>query len=393
MKNKKSVFNFALEPCENTLKQFDECTNEPFVISAALMPDAHSGYVAPIGSVIVTKDYIVPSWVGYDIGCGMIAGKITGDENIIKKVQENTQKLFEKVQEYVPMGMGKVNHIQNVTKETKNQFKELLETFKYGKYDKEIFKYIKNKALSHLGSLGDGNHFIELLQESSIRHTNQNQNLWLVVHSGSRGIGHKVAAHYMKEAAHKDKKFEITAPLKADSQKGKEYLNILDFGLNFALLNRLEMAKKVELALQEVLGNNDLKFELWTNKNHNHAIKENDFFIHRKGATPAKLGERGIIPANMKDGCYLVEGLGNKDFLESSSHGAGRRLSRTQTKKSITLAEFKHSMEGICGTVKQGTLDEAPQAYKNISKVMELQKDSVKIIKHLTPIINWKGER
>ena len=170
-------------------------------------------------------------------------------------------------------------------------------------------------------------------------------------------------------------------------------MNILDFGLEFALLNRMEMAYKVRDVLREVLNISNLDFSMWTNKNHNHAIFEGEYLIHRKGATPAKKGERGVIPGNMRDGSFLVEGFGDKDFLESSSHGAGRIYSRVQAKKNISMKEFKDSMEGICGTVTFETLDEAPQAYKNINLVMEVQKSSVKIIKHLKPIINWKGEK
>lgn len=380
----KYITNFAINPDENTLKQFEECCSQDFVVKASLMPDAHSGYVAPIGSVLVTKDFVVPAWVGYDIGCGMIACKF--DSSLLNKIKKNANEIFSLVQKKVPMGMGELNHIQNVSSQTKDEFKKLLIKFKEGEYDSEIFKFLKNKALSHLGTLGDGNHFIEIGET-------ENKELWLVIHSGSRGIGHKVATHYMKEVSGEDKKFEDTFPIKSDSQLGKEYLNILDFGLEFALLNRLEMAYKVREVLREVIGDHNIDFELWTNKNHNHAIFENGHFTHRKGATPAKKGERGVIPGNMRDGCFLVEGLGNNEFLESSSHGAGRLMSRTQAKVNITLKEFEDSMKGIVGTIREGTIDEAPAAYKNVFDVMNAQKSSVKVISHIKPIINWKGSR
>ena len=283
------------------------------------------------------------------------------------------------------MGEARYNHIQNITLDTKNKFKKLLEKFKSKEHDNEIYKYIKNKSISQLGTLGSGNHFIEL----SLNETKDE--LWFIIHSGSRGIGHKVAEIYMKKASKNETKYEETHPLKDDSLEGKEYLNILEFGLEFALLNRIEMAEKVKIALKEILNDENITYEIWTNKNHNHAIYENGFYIHRKGATPAKKKERGVIPANMRDGCFLVEGLGNKEFLESSSHGAGRVLSRIQAKKQITMKEFETSMIGIIGTINEKTIDEAPKAYKNIYDVMEMQKKSVKIIKHLKPIINWKG--
>ncbi len=150
------------------------------------------------------------------------------------------------------------------------------------------------------------------------------------------------------------------------------------------------MSYKVIGVLEEVFGEK-LKTELWVNKNHNHAILEKGKYIHRKGATPAKKGERGIIPGNMRDGCFLVKGLGNPKFLYSSSHGAGRILSRKQAKEKITMEQFKESMKGIRGTISMKTLDEAPMAYKNINAIMDAQKESIEIIKLIQPIINWKG--
>ncbi len=384
--NNKQISNFALDLDENTKSQFDSCCSEDFVVKAALMPDAHSGYVAPIGSVFVTKDRVVPSWVGYDIGCGMIACKVKGIRDV-GEVEGKAKEIFEDLQKRVPMGMGKLNHIKEVSSHTRESFKRLLLDFKGGEYREEVYKFLRNKALSHLGTLGDGNHFIELSRSED------NEELWFVIHSGSRGVGYKVAEFYMKEASGDSKKFEVTSEIDVNSIKGKEYLNILNFGLEFALLNRLEMAYKVRDCLRDVLKNEKIDFELWCNRNHNHAIEENGFYIHRKGATPAKKNERGVIPANMRDGCFLVEGLGNKDFLESSSHGAGRRMSRNETKKRVSMKEFEDSMKGIVGTVREGTLDEAPAAYKNIFDVMEKQKDSVRIVKRLIPIVNWKGER
>lgn len=400
---KKQITNFAIELDDNTKNQFEHCCEQDFVVSASLMPDAHIGYVAPIGSVLVTKDYLVPAWVGYDIGCGMIACKIIGVS--FDKVKEKANQIYLEVNKVIPMGEGKYNHIQDVSKETKEKFKELLNKFKEKEYNEEVFRFLKNKALSHLGTLGGGNHFIELGYDSE-------KNIWLIIHSGSRGVGHTVATKYMKKASGKSKGYEATHPIKVDSLEGREYLNILDFGLEFALQNRLEMAYKVRDILREVVGKN-VNFELWCNKNHNHAIKietqdlrgelvkpkeskesdtnETQYYIHRKGATPAKKGERGVIPANMKEGCFLVEGLGNRDFIESSSHGAGRKMSRTQAKNSITMKNFKEQMQGIVGTISEKTLDEAPDAYKNIYDVMEKQKESVKVLEHVKPIINWKG--
>ena len=394
----KQITNFAIDLDEQTQKQFENCYNKKFVISASLMPDAHKGYVAPIGSVFITKDYIIPSWVGYDIGCGMIACKFK-KKDILKQIKKYDFHIFDQVKSVIPMGQGNISKHNKITQETKIQFKELIKNLKEKEYNKEIFKLLNTQSLAHLGTLGSGNHFIELgfidTQENQNKKEEQEINqdeVWVIIHSGSRGIGHKIATHYMKIAANKKDKFEETYPLKIDTREAKEYLNILEFTQEFALLNRLEMAYKVRDVLRETLNDKILDFELWINKNHNHAIEQNNnTFIHRKGATPAKKGEKGIIPANMKDGSYLVEGKGNKDYLESSSHGAGRKLSRAKARKTLNLENFKKDMKNIIAETNKDTIDESPQAYKDINEVMKAQEKSVKVIAHIKPLINWKG--
>jgi|TARA_Y100000310_G_scaffold237663_1_gene240964 tRNA-splicing ligase RtcB len=382
----KKIYNHGIDIDKETLKQFKNCYSEKFVHSAALMPDAHLGYVAPIGAVLKTKEFVVPSWVGFDIGCGLIAIRIKG-KDLVKKVRKNKEKIYKIVSKEIPMGLGRYNEEKKITEKTKKEFQKILNDFGKKEYDKNIFNYIKNSAIKHLGTLGAGNHFIEIGYDSKTE-----KELWLIIHSGSRGIGHSVAKKYMiKASKNKEKKeYEKTFPLKADSEIGKEYLNVLEFGLSYALLNRLEMAYKFVESLNKIF-NENLKYELWVNKNHNHAIYERGYFIHRKGATPAKKGERGIIPGNMKDGSFLIEGKGNPKFINSSSHGAGRRISRKEARKEYTINQFKKSMEGVIGNISERTLDELPMAYKDIFKVMEYQKESVKIVKHIKPIINWKG--
>tara|TARA_Y100000034_G_scaffold127095_1_gene179360 strand:+ start:3712 stop:4866 length:1155 start_codon:yes stop_codon:yes gene_type:complete len=382
----KKIYNHGIDLDDKTLKQFKNCYSEDFVIEAALMPDAHVGYAAPIGAVLKTKDFVVPAWVGFDIGCGLIALRIKG-KNLVEKIKNNKEEIYKKVMKKIPMGVGKYNKENNITEKTKKEFKKLLEKFQKKPYNKEILNYLKATAIKHLGTLGAGNHFIEIGNDSKTE-----KELWLIIHSGSRGVGYSVAKKYMIKASKSKEKseYEKTFPLEANSEIGKEYLNVLEFGLDYALLNRLEMAYKTVEALNEVLSKN-LKYELWVNKNHNHAIYEKGYFIHRKGATPAKKGEKGIVPGNMRDGSFLVEGKGNSKFLNSSSHGAGRSMSRNQAKKKYTMHEFAESMKGIKGNISEKTLDELPMAYKDIFKVMDSQKDSVKVVKHIKPIINWKG--
>jgi tRNA-splicing ligase RtcB (3'-phosphate/5'-hydroxy nucleic acid ligase) len=381
---------FASNLEENVLQQFNECMKQSFVVDGALMPDAHYGYVAPIGAVLITKGKVVPSWVGYDIGCGVIAIKLTG-KNILEKIKEKTDLIYNKVQRNVPMGLGRLNAEHTISKETKEKFQELIKKFEKKPHDKEILSYLKRKALSNLGTLGHGNHFIEIDTDGK-----EKNSVWLIIHSGSRHMGHEVAGRYMKKAMEeKGEKgnVERTFELEATSQTGKEYLAVLNFLLEFALLNRLEIAKEVISGIEEALGEK-VKHSLWTNKNHNHAerIGKTQKFIHRKGATPSAKNEKGVIPGNMRDGSFLVIGKGNTNFLESSSHGAGRAMSKNQVKRDFTMEQFKETMQGIKATVKEGTLDEAPFAYKDVFRVMKEQDSSVRIYKHLKPIINWKGE-
>lgn len=380
---KKKIYDYSLDADEGTLEQFKNCYSQKFVEAAALMPDAHLGYVAPIGAVLITKDYIVPSWVGFDIGCGLIAVKLKS-KNILEKIQNEKDRIYKAVKKNIPMGLGKINKKHWISEESRKKFTELLQKFKSGPHDKSIYNFIKDVGLRDLGTLGAGNHFISLNYEDKQKNKNH---VWLVVHSGSRGLGHRVAKKYMIKTSGDKENYEQTFPLKADSQIGKEYLNLLDFGLEYALLNRLEMSRRVVKTLEELF-KIEIKSEFWVNKNHNHALPiRGNKFIHRKGATPAKKGERGIIPGNMRDGSFLVEGLGNSKFLNSTSHGAGRAMSRNEAKEKISIDEIRKQMSGI---KTKFVLDEAPRAYKEISKVMEKQKSSAKILKHLNPIINWQ---
>lgn len=406
----KKITNFALDIDEQTRKQFESCCCQEYVEAASLMPDAHSGYVAPIGSVLVTRDKIVPAWVGYDIGCGMIACVLKG-KNLKEKVLEFREEIFAKVNQNVPMGVGKIGVHGDVSSQITHEFKTLLQDFKTKNYNKDIFKFLNTQSQAHLGSLGSGNHFIELgflenTADDSLKSYVGDDTLWLIVHSGSRGVGRHIATHYMKLASSHENNFESTHALDSDSKEGQEYLDVVDFGLEFALLNRKEIAGRVVDSMKDVLGIG-IDFEIWTNKNHNHVLRfESDFletkeselqlrnvqsFIHRKGATPAEKDERGVIPANMRDGCFLVKGLGNSSFLYSSSHGAGRIMSRREAKKKVGLKDFKASMEGIVGKIDSDTLDESPFVYKNIYDVMEAQKNSVISLGCVRPLINWKG--
>ena len=376
----KPIYDHSLDPQEKTINQFKQCASCDFVDAAALMPDAHVGYVAPVGAVLQSKEYLVPAWVGYDIGCGVTAAKI--DVNKVN-IERNADAIYNSVQNNVPMGKGKHNRYQDVSDQAQEAYEHILDRFLRRPHHNNIKAFFEGSAIRHIGSLGSGNHFIEIDYDDE-------DNAWVVVHSGSRGVGYKVAKRYMERSAGTTKEYEATHPIHKESDLGKEYRNILDFGLSFASENRLEMVRKVARSLESALDRN-VDWDVWTNKNHNHAVREDGYYVHRKGATPAKEGERGVIPANMRDGSYLVVGKGDETFLESSSHGAGRTMSRTGAKDTIDIDDFKDEMQGVVGWVDKKTLDEAPQAYKDINDVLAAQQDSIDVKKHLRPLINWKG--
>ncbi len=357
------------------MEQFESAMKMDFAVKGALMADVHLGYSLPIGGIVATKDVIVPAWVGFDIGCGMAAMKLpVKREQIFDAVRniDYKQCIAQSIYRSVPTGFN-INRLK-----CDSNFSQFESTDKL----KEIFSK-DDKGLKSCGSLGGGNHFIEIAYD-------ENDDVWVVVHSGSRGIGHAVATHYMKLASGTDKAKEGHFGLSVDSIEGKAYITDLEFCLEFALQNRIEMIRKVNREIRHYT-NHKKDWCILINRNHNHAELKDGLWIHRKGATHAEDGMKGIIPGNMRDGSFIVVGKGNSDSLFSSSHGAGRVLGRKQEKRELTMDEFKEEMEGIEAKVEEDTLDESPMAYKNIYDVMKQQKDLVEVVAHLKPIINIKG--
>jgi len=385
---------------QGAISQFAEAMKLDCNIQGALMPDAHQGYTLPIGAVVKSLNRVFPSYVGYDIGCGMCAAKldITPDEL-------NLEDLRDGIVKNIPVG---------ATKHTKGQKYKLS-----GKHTDVATKAFESSGQYQLGTLGGGNHFIEV-------GTGNDGKVWIVIHSGSRGFGFKIADHYMKEAAidntdetryelefeakhnwreRNPEKYDeakkefvyrrVRARLKTDieghfsfditSQRGLDYLDDLEVALDFAIENRTRMIQEIV----KLMGNP--KELMFINRNHNHAEVLGEEVIHRKGATHAEKGMLGVIPGNMKDGSFIVRGKGNKDSMNSSSHGAGRVLSRSKAKKLLDINEFNETMKDVVTNHTDGTIDESPLAYKNIFEVMDLQDDLVEIIDKVTPILNVKG--
>lgn len=400
---KTKIYAEVLE--DEALKQFNEAMSLECNVQGALMPDAHTGYTLPIGAVIKTKGVVFPSYVGYDIGCGMCAAKLN-----IKKDGIDLEKLKKYILDTIPIG--------------KNRHKEPIH-FEISTEDTTDFlvSHIKNIAEYQVGTLGQGNHFIE------IGESEKDRKIWIVIHSGSRGFGHKIASHYMdlavienidlselekdfikgkekfkelkpkiyKEAfkKHIEKRYSKLIKNKEghygfdiDSENGKKYLADMNYCLEFALENRKAMIARI---YEGIFEQKVCKIEKFINRNHNHAELKDGFVIHRKGATHAEKGMDGVIPGNMKDGSFIVRGLGNEESLCSSSHGAGRVFSRTKAKDVLNIEDFNSEMVGIVTNHTSNTLDEAPKAYKNIFEVMRLQKDLVEVVDREIPILNIKG--
>ena len=378
----KKAKNYSENKNNETFKQFIDCCKQKYVVSAALMPDAHLGYAAPIGAVIKTKEFVVPAWVGFDMGCGVLAMQLKGT-NLIEKIKKNSKKIHQSVSKLIPLGKGQKNSKEMLTKDGETKFDKIFSELDKKDINSQIINLIKTMGKTQLGTLGGGNHFIEI--------DSYKNEVWLIIHSGSRALGHKIASHYMKLASKgKSDNIEQSFPLSIKTKEGSEYMKVQDFCLKFALLNREEMANRVVLSIEKIL-KTKIKKSLWVNNNHNHVILEKGLLVHRKGATPAHKGERGVIPANMKDGSILVVGKGNSKFLNSSSHGAGRKMSRSKAKESFSLEDLESSMQGITSNISESIIDEIPMAYKDIDFVMNAQKSSISIKKHLHPLINWKG--
>ena len=363
--------------CGKTLAQMHDSMKQPFVLKGALMPDAHAGYSLPIGGVVLTKDVVVPAWVGYDIGCGMRGVRT----NIIK--DDMTPERLEKVKELIlgaiPMGMNK--HKSCVAKERK--FPRLQSTFT--DIGQDIFE---TRGWGQLGTLGGGNHFVEIGYDAE-------NWVWICVHSGSRGLGHALATFYMnvaaKESGVQTKNVEGAFPLKMGTETFDAYMKDMNAALIWSEYNRMLITDAVMEALGKVFDGKIVAKEVIDNI-HNTAMKSPDGqFLHRKGATAAGKGELGIIPGNMRDGFFVVKGLGNQESLCSASHGAGRVMSRGEAKKAVDLEEFKKEMAHVVTNISAHTIDEAPAAYKDIFEVMDSQKDCVEIIYHVKPLLNLKG--
>ena len=371
----KPIHIFAENPDPAAMSQFYEAMKQPFTLAGAVMPDIHKGYALPIGSVVVTDIVLVPAWVGYDIGCGVLAAPLN---LTLEDLAGCVEDIHRGIHARVPTGFAWQEKDQPAGRVDKV----------LGSASIYLRNVLTNGGWRQLGTLGGGNHFIELAIDSIGR-------AWVVVHSGSRNVGHKVASHYMALAAGTQKAREGHYGLTMRDPAGGMYLNDATVCQEFALENRWQILRSVLQAIETVLGRTVCVDGDVINRNHNCveflSTPVLTGWVHRKGATSAYHGELGVVPGNMRDGTFIVRGKGNQDSLWSCSHGAGRVASRAHAKANFSLEEFQETMQGIVADVKASTLDEAPMAYKDIFSVMRQQEDLVEVVNHLTPILNVKG--
>jgi tRNA-splicing ligase RtcB len=344
----------------------------------AIMPDAHQGYGMPIGGVMATQDAVVPNAVGVDIGCGMCAVKTS----LTQTDPTRLKQVLSIVREKVPLGF---NHHRNPQEwEGFNDAPDL-----------PVIRQELSSARRQLGSLGGGNHFIEIQQA-------RDGFIWLMLHSGSRNFGLKIANTYHQKARAFCEREGVKLPdkdlsfLPLPSPQADEYLAAMNFALRFALESRTRMLRVMMRAVDQVFGT--VEFGETVNIHHNYAQMEHHFgqevMVHRKGATAAREGQRGIIPGSQGTPSYIVIGRGNPESFCSCSHGAGRRMGRKQAQRSLDLDKEVSRLEkaGVIHAIRnRRDLDEAAGAYKDIDAVMRQQKDLVRIEVALKPLAVIKG--
>ncbi len=354
------------------LQQAINLANLPFAYRhIALMPDVHQGYGMPIGGVLATMDaYIIPNAVGVDIGCGVVAMR-TGARTVSTK---QIKQVLTSLREVIPVGF---KHHPNP---------QAWDGFGRAP-NSPIVRRELGAARRQLGTLGSGNHFCSM-EKGSDGH------IWLLIHSGSRNIGLKVASYYNKLARENNIKEKLVppgfdlAPLNLDRKTGEEYWGAMRFCLDFARANRELLALRFGKAFVAIVPGGIVEDRVEVH--HNYAVLENhygkDVVVHRKGAIRARAGERGVIPGSMGTPSYIVEGLGSAESFASASHGAGRAMSRQEANRVITEAMANDAMQGIIFGPWKGDYGEAPMAYKDIETVMHCQRDLVRPLVKLIPL-------
>jgi len=364
--NTAKVFTDNIE--QEAISQIINLLNQEFVQGSQIriMPDTHAGAGCTIGTTMTITDKVVPNLVGLDIGCGM-------ETVILRDTHVELQQLDKVIHEHIPAGFS-IRRKPHMFMEEVN-LNEL-------RCSNQVNL---NRAELSLGTLGGGNHFIELDKDDDGR-------LWLVVHSGSRNLGKQVAEYYQKAAAKKLEKKRIKVDKNlafAEGQMFDDYIHDMVITQRYAELNRKAIVREIVKQMKFKVEDSFTTIHNYIETSPSQGL---DTRILRKGAISAKAGERVLIPINMRDGSLICIGRGNPDWNYSAPHGAGRRMSRSAAKGSITLSQFKESMEGIySSTLNKSTIDEAPFAYKPMDEITANIADTAEIIQIIKPLYNFKA--
>lgn len=388
---------------EQAMDQLRNTARMPFIHKhVAGMPDVHLGKGATIGSVIATKGAIIPAAVGVDIGCGMMALRTSLRAH---DLPDNLHSLRSAIESAVPH--GRTNNGRSVDdagawgglNTPTNYYVGHTWSKLAGGYNEIIAKHPRALARNthgHLGTLGTGNHFIEVCLD-------ENDSVWIMLHSGSRGVGNKIGMYFIGKAKEEMERYHITkflpdrdlSYLVEHTEIFDDYIGAVEWAQEFALENRRLMMMAALGQLRREVPKAFTVDEQAVNCHHNYISREHHFgadvIVTRKGAVRAREGDLGIIPGSMGTGSFIVEGLGNVDSFCSCSHGAGRVMSRTAAKRVISMEDHAKAMVGIEARLDEGVLDESPAAYKDIGAVMEAQGDLVRIRYHLRQVLNIKG--
>ena len=380
------IWSPLIEIESDALTQLRNTTFIPHVFHhVAAMADIHVGKGATIGSVVAMKGAVAPCLVGVDIGCGMMALKLNIEPG---RILDKLSEIRSEIEAAVPVGF-------NSNENSSSNVDEWIGWKEFDKLNGVKPRDYRRKAMNQLGTLGSGNHFIEVCLD-------ENGAVWVMLHSGSRNIGKELAESHIGVAKGLLKQYaeNFLDPDLAYFVQGTDeftnYLSDLQWAQSYARQNREEMMERILAVITKKLGlTKTIDVDYRVNCHHNYVANEVHFgeavLVTRKGAVRAGKGDLGIIPGSMGTRSYIVEGLGNPESFESCSHGAGRRMSRGKAKKMFTVADLIKQTEGVECRKDEGILDEAPLAYKDIDKVMENQSDLVKVVATLKQVMCIKG--
>jgi tRNA-splicing ligase RtcB len=385
---------------DEAIKQIKHCAGLPFIHKhIAIMPDAHMGFGSTVGSVIPTKGAIIPAAVGVDIGCGMMASRLKMKAS---ELPDNLSAIRSAIERVVPHGRtdnagpNDRGAWRNVPRLTADHWSTLAADTRLravqGRHPKLFRGHVNTDR--HLGTLGTGNHFIELCVD-------ENQDVWVMLHSGSRGIGNRIGTYFIELAKEDMQRWFINLPeqdlayFPEGTEHFDDYVSAVGWAQDYARTNRRIMMENTIAAVEHTLDRTLDVSEEAVNCHHNYVAQENHFganiWVTRKGAVRARSGELGIIPGSMGAKSFIVRGKGNADSFCSCSHGAGRTMSRTQAKKQFTVEDHIKATKGIECRKDEDVIDETPMAYKDIDAVMAAQADLVEIVHTLKQVVCVKG--